>query len=1113
MKHIVRIALLFINLVIIFLVVNADSTFVSYGIQVSGPVGSGLYVNVTGTGGTDGRIDFSSCNSAYNNCVNFTSNDASFPPPVNVVNQLMYMGTTSPNTTYRVFTGSDPGTWTSTIYCRTNAANNACVPGIGPGCGNYFLEATEECEIGSPNCTATCEIDTDGDTIPNNRDNCPNQGNVNGTGVNANGCPNPPVVGDRDVDGVPDNVDACPDEGNTNGTGVDASGCPNPPANADRDHDGVPDSVDDCPDLGNINGTGVYADGCPQPPRDDGSGGTTPIPEPIDSDRDGIPDDQDACPYQGDINGTGIDSRGCPNPPPAGDSDGDGISDSDDGCPYVYGIASNAGCPIQLPNEGCYVATNTEQIGGQGVFLHESSSESSPTAGRFLRSDEIVEVSDIDGDQLWYQIELSGDTGWVSRSVIRVSEGCNDANLGAEIFDVEYLNQTCPENVDAFFSYPVYIQSTIATASDPCEAIQALNQIAFSPTMVTILSEMPNLNHFADCTEQLPVFISFVENLIQLRDSIDSTNSSELAENLNMIINEINAILAEDACAIGTIIADKQIPGTIGEDMLPDVSIAICTSNITPARFEALQYRLSQLGISARILASGDGCGIVQTINILGELSDELIDIFELQVSCGISYVDSLNVLLGVVITGANLDGLEWSDVPCSSLTETLVNRIDGELPEGIPENLDVCSALLINLFYEAHVQDLYLLDQLHGLPAGTYFERIVNSADPCEAIRIFINTGHVPESPASPPHITPIIPAPNILVPTTPLIMINSQVQNPTVVQQQQFFVPSANGGTLPSQTLQSEVERTIIPEELTEENVLILLGRETQNSQQTAIYTLQDTELQYQRLEHNCELDNYVVSDAIQFVMPQNIFVACVMQNIAGASNKLQIVNITNGRQFLADTNELEIDYTAGIDFVSASTLNQNHDRLIFGLRNTTSGNTDLYAWEITTENLHLVVENAQRPAVSWLGELVAFERLEENGARNIYIVNTVNGVVDSHPLNMRVPSPFNTECFSPAFENSAVFSVYFVCTDGTEYRIYVAIIDTLQQTNIVNHDGIIQNLDASRVPGLVTFDDGGNVYYAFVDVANDNVIDPMMLPSLENVEFFGLDWTYNR
>jgi hypothetical protein len=246
-------------------------------------------------------------------------------------------------------------------------------------------------------------VDSDGDGVFDNDDICPNQGDE-GYGVDASGCPNPPV--DSDGDGIFDNDDTCPNQGDE-GYGVDGTGCPNPPV--DSDGDGIFDNDDSCPNQGD-EGYGVDGTGCPNPPVDsDGDGvynnddtcpnqgdegygvdaSGCPNP-PVDSDGDGVYNNDDTCPNQGD-EGYGVDSTGCPNPPV--DSDGDGVFDNDDACPNQgdegYGVDAS-GCPLVAPElssleifPGVLTLTaqgETHQLSVTGKYSDSSSKNVTPSA-------------------------------------------------------------------------------------------------------------------------------------------------------------------------------------------------------------------------------------------------------------------------------------------------------------------------------------------------------------------------------------------------------------------------------------------------------------------------------------------------------------------------------------------------------------------------------------------------------------------------------------------------------------------------------------------------------------------------------------------------------------
>ncbi|UCE17164.1 MAG: thrombospondin type 3 repeat-containing protein [Gemmatimonadota bacterium] len=190
-------------------------------------------------------------------------------------------------------------------------------------------------------------IDSDGDGIPDNADNCPavfNPGQEDwdgdGMGDACDSCPNDPD-NDGDEDGICGDVDNCPDDPN--------------PLQEDGDGDGAGDACDDCPDDpdNDIDGDGVCgdADNCPGDPNPfqenaDGDGlgdacDTCPDDPDNDIDGDGICGDADNCPAtpnsgqeDWDKDGTGDTCDDCPNDPD-NDGDGDGFCGDVDNCPAV----------------------------------------------------------------------------------------------------------------------------------------------------------------------------------------------------------------------------------------------------------------------------------------------------------------------------------------------------------------------------------------------------------------------------------------------------------------------------------------------------------------------------------------------------------------------------------------------------------------------------------------------------------------------------------------------------------------------------------------------------------------------------------------------------------
>ena len=145
--------------------------------------------------------------------------------------------------------------------------------------------------------TPSAPPDTDGDGVPDPRDECP--GTPLGVVVDASGCALPPPDADRD--GVPNDDDECP--ATPAGERVDEKGCP-----ADDDADGVPNSRDECPDT--PRGTSVDESGCPPCQLDgtwiDSSGRA------LSRDGDGAWLDSSGTRLTEDADGVSLDSAGRP---------------------------------------------------------------------------------------------------------------------------------------------------------------------------------------------------------------------------------------------------------------------------------------------------------------------------------------------------------------------------------------------------------------------------------------------------------------------------------------------------------------------------------------------------------------------------------------------------------------------------------------------------------------------------------------------------------------------------------------------------------------------------------------------------------------------------------
>jgi hypothetical protein len=202
-------------------------------------------------------------------------------------------------------------------------------------------------------------LDSDGDTVLDADDNCPDDPNAD--------------QADADADGDGDACDACPDDADNDadadGICGDVDNCPyvTNPAQDDADADGLGDACDDCPDdPGNdedADGVCAADDNCP----DDANAGQE------DADGDGLGDACDDCPNDADndADGDGVcgDVDNCPEDDNPGqeDADADGVGDAcDDDDPEP---SDSLECDHLSPDRGPTDGDHPINVHGAGMLL------------------------------------------------------------------------------------------------------------------------------------------------------------------------------------------------------------------------------------------------------------------------------------------------------------------------------------------------------------------------------------------------------------------------------------------------------------------------------------------------------------------------------------------------------------------------------------------------------------------------------------------------------------------------------------------------------------------------------------------------------------------------
>jgi hypothetical protein len=257
--------------------------------------------------------------------------------------------------------------------------------------------STLEEDIDSDGCA---DIDTDGDGLVDQSDNCPQVVNVDQLDDDGDGTGDA-CDGDADGDGITTEFDDCP-TGETNWNSSEANdndgdGCRDSSEDTDDDGDGVADFLDDCP-AGEINwsstdpGEDHDKDGCrdsSEDTDDDNDGhfdtndacptgaighsplgqdndndGCNDISEDDDLDNDGVVNSADSC--SNTLSGVDTDTSGCSDS--QRDSDGDGVKDTDDQC------ADTPSGTTVLAATGCAPPSGTGDGSSEGTMTEEKSS-------------------------------------------------------------------------------------------------------------------------------------------------------------------------------------------------------------------------------------------------------------------------------------------------------------------------------------------------------------------------------------------------------------------------------------------------------------------------------------------------------------------------------------------------------------------------------------------------------------------------------------------------------------------------------------------------------------------------------------------------------------------
>lgn len=739
-----------------------------------------------------------------------------------------------------------------------------------------------------------------------------------------------------------------------------------------------------------------------------------------------------------------------------GDSDSDGISNEGDRCPYVgnqgYGLTGD-GCPIPLgdatlppaqsnlplvvldPNGPCTVANFTDDA----VRIRSTPTLEGEIVGRLYPNETSDEVLNLDVSETWLRIRVGQLEGWVFGEAVEIVGLCGDLETPEPPPPPD--TSACPELESDAAALPAYLKTYLSTQEDDCQLLKDWQAPENQPLMG--LNPEPLLLMSDECGETMPNFLMLVFSWNATQPGGDG-----------VLIDTLNGYLSSDPCTFVQNLLIGNFPNDLPDALLKAGLVEFCTPvSLTDARFDKLVGQFDLLDVTTDDLHALTDCGLIQTMNLLGDLSDEQLAVFYAGKACGYSDLDALNLILTLLINGVDIGAIDLNTLTCADLANPAA--LPPGTPPDLPPELVGCPPDLVLIFWFNHQPGLD--------PAA--LAQLLAAANPCYAIDVYVGTGLLPDGSglAGLPDDGVIMTLEPGITKTPPPVGGGGYVPAPPDVQ------PPSGPLTKPSDGSETAPElASIVEERIADPSRINLVFQDFAVVEDAGVLGVESNQRRpgpswLKPLNVRGRIIDSVVDNSnewpVLYYLEEDagvirLHVRGIEGNALGVEVNLTPFRVEPGTR---------LDLVPGQAGVLISLRDNNN---LLGIYRVTEFNAQ-------RPKIELLINDARNPSVFGDGSMIVFER-DVDGFARVYAWNAINQRID-------LVSDPDVDCISPVFDSVEIttIDVYFICqAEGGAAEIRQAGARRQDPILLEGALGLMGNLDYAL--GLLTLDNGQQIYF---------------------------------